>query len=62
MKQKGVITQTPKKIKLNNNLLDYWNMQTNKNQMVNKAIAMYRKWQLEVEIPRIVKEHKSKTV
>lgn len=38
MKQKGVITQTPKKIKLDNDLLDFWNETKNKNRMVNTAI------------------------
>lgn len=42
MKQKGVITQTPKKIKLDNHLLSFWNNTKNKNRMINNAIEKFK--------------------
>ena len=36
------INQTEKKIKLDNELLEYWDKQVNKNRMVNNAIKYYR--------------------
>lgn len=35
------ITQTEKKIKLDNELLEYWEATKNKNRMVNNAIKEY---------------------
>lgn len=47
MKQKGVITQTPKKIKLDNDLLEFWNLTPNKNRLVNNLIRTEKLKQLE---------------
>lgn len=42
MKQKGIIKQTHKTIKLDNELLEYWEATKNKNRMVNNAIKELR--------------------
>lgn len=46
MKRKSVITQTHKTIKLDNELLEYWEATKNKNRMVNNAIKEYSKKQI----------------